>query len=296
MQASRIAIDGGELGVGQPRRAERARRLLGSPPAGSWSSAALRSIADAGLFSSWASPADSFPSETIFSSCRLARGEDAGAIEHAVDEDRRDLMTLADHRGQVVARHGQDLRGLLGDRIARRADQAGIRKQTRDVALPPLHDLVPPGAAIDEDGDAPRQHDEQAFHRRALRSSAPRRRPVAGGIPCEASHASSSRGAAPRVLCCASRSTRSVAVMRVTPGLQSYIRRRGRVSRPEAPTARIAALAGFAKTLAQEQVLVTARVVVHHRHDLKAVLGVERRSLESERHENNLPTAPPASL
>jgi len=27
-------------------------------------------MADAGLFSSWANPADNFPSETIFSSCR----------------------------------------------------------------------------------------------------------------------------------------------------------------------------------------------------------------------------------
>ena len=53
--------------------------------------------------------------------------------------------------------------------IARRADQAGVRKQARDVAGPPFHDLVQPGAAIDEDGDAAREHDEQALHGRALR-------------------------------------------------------------------------------------------------------------------------------
>src|SRR5437773_8986967 len=37
-------------------------------------------------------------------------------------------------------------------------------------------------------------------------------------------------------------------------------------------------------------------VVVHHGHDLKAVLRVKRRSLERERHEEDLPAAPPASL
>src|SRR5690348_6687770 len=41
---------------------------------------------------------------------------------------------------------------------------------------------------------------------------------------------------------------------------------------------------------------MTARVVAHDGHDLKAVLRVKRRSLESERHEENLPAAPPASL
>ena len=30
--------------------------------------------------------------------------------------------------------------------------------------------LVPPGAAVDEDGDVPGQHDEQARHRHALRA------------------------------------------------------------------------------------------------------------------------------
>ena len=62
------------------------------------SSAALRSIADAGLFSSCARPADSLPSETIFSSCRPLDVKCAAAIDHRVDEDRRDLVALANHR------------------------------------------------------------------------------------------------------------------------------------------------------------------------------------------------------
>ena len=42
-------------------------------------------------------------------------------------------------------------------------------QQARHVALPPFHDLVQAGAAVDRNGDAPRQHDEQPFGRAALR-------------------------------------------------------------------------------------------------------------------------------
>jgi hypothetical protein len=37
-------------------------------------------------------------------------------------------------------------------------------------------------------------------------------------------------------------------------------------------------------------------MVVHHRHDLKAVFGVKRRSLETERREKDLLAAAAASL
>lgn len=50
------------------------------------------------------------------------------------------------------------------------------------------------------------------------------------------------------------------------------------------------------ETLAQEHVLVTLRVVVHHRDDFESVPGIERRSLEAERHEQHLSAAPPARL
>ena len=45
-------VDGRELGLGQPGSAERACRLLADSSSRSSSSAALRSIAEAGLFSS----------------------------------------------------------------------------------------------------------------------------------------------------------------------------------------------------------------------------------------------------
>ena len=49
----------------------RRARVARSPSSSlSSSSVALRSIAEAGLFNSWARPADSLPSESIFSSCR----------------------------------------------------------------------------------------------------------------------------------------------------------------------------------------------------------------------------------
>ena len=52
------------------RAAPSARVASSASSRRSLSSAALRSMADTGLFSSWARPADSLPSETIFSSCR----------------------------------------------------------------------------------------------------------------------------------------------------------------------------------------------------------------------------------
>ena len=80
-----------------------------------------------------------------------------------------------------------------------------------DIAGPPFHDLVPPGAAIDEDGDASGQHDEEPGDRHALRAQHFALVEVAQRSVA-ASHASSSRGAAASVLCAASRSTRSVPV------------------------------------------------------------------------------------
>ena len=54
--------------------------------------------------------------------------------------------------------------------------------------------------------------------------------------------------------------------------------------------------AGAAKALAQKQVLVTVRMVLHRRDNVKSTLGIERRSLETEGHENHLQAAPPARL
>ena len=142
-----------------PRRARAppARR----PRAGSSRSAALRSIADAGLFSSWARPADSLPSEIIFSSCS------------SLDVKSRARSSIAWTRIDVSSGHSRIIArrwsrgttrtsdGSWAIDIARRGDQAGVRQQARHVAAPPFHELVRAGAAVDEDRDAAREHDEQ---------------------------------------------------------------------------------------------------------------------------------------
>lgn len=101
---------------------------------------------------------------------QVARRGEPGPIEHLVDEDRRDLMTVANHLWELGARDGENLRGLLGDRVARWTDQAGVGKQPGDVPSRPLQHLVPPGATVHKNGDAAREHDEEPLHRRALRA------------------------------------------------------------------------------------------------------------------------------
>src|SRR5258707_12917282 len=54
-------------------------------------------------------------------------------------------------------------------------------------------------------------------------------------------------------------------------------------------------LTGFAEALAQQHVLVAARMVIHDRDDLKAMRGVERRGVAGQSDEQNLLTALPAS-
>ena len=105
-----------------------ARAACSASSSRSSSSAALRSIADAGLFSSCASPADSFPSETIFSSCR------------SLDVKARARSTIVWTRIDVISWHSRISArrcsrgtarisvGFLRDRIARRADQARVRE------------------------------------------------------------------------------------------------------------------------------------------------------------------------
>ena len=84
------------------RAAPSARVAASASSSRSSSSAALRSMADAGLFSSWASPAESLPSEIIFSFVQIARSENAGAIEHGVHKDRGHLVALAGHRAKTA--------------------------------------------------------------------------------------------------------------------------------------------------------------------------------------------------
>ena len=85
---------------------------------------------------------------------QVARREHASAIEHRVDEDRRDVLTLADHLVELITVNDQDLRRFLGERIAWRIDQPGVGQQPRDIAFPPFHRLVTAGAPVDENGEA----------------------------------------------------------------------------------------------------------------------------------------------
>ena len=107
-------IDGGELGIGQPRGAQRACRLLGVLQAvleqrGASFDRGGRVVQLVGQ------SGGQLPERDHLLVVQAARREDPGAIEHLVHEDRRDLMTVANHRGEVVARDGENLRGLLGD-------------------------------------------------------------------------------------------------------------------------------------------------------------------------------------
>ena len=97
---------------------------------------------------------------------QVVRREVPRAIDHLVHEDRRRLMALANHLGQQVAMQRQDLTRLLRDGVAGRADHPGVREHAGDVAGPPLHDLVPARASVDEDGDVPGQDDVEALRPR----------------------------------------------------------------------------------------------------------------------------------
>jgi len=90
-----------------------------------------------------------------------ARGEDAAAIQHLVNQHRRDFVALANHRRHVFARDGKDLGRLLCNRVAGRRRHARVGKHTRHVSCPPLHHLVPTGTSVDIDRDVSFQHDKK---------------------------------------------------------------------------------------------------------------------------------------
>ena len=105
----------------RPARAPPARVRRAASP----STAAPRSMADAGLFSSCASPADSLPSDTIFSSCS------------SLDVNARARSTMVCTRIDVIsghsritrallAGHRQDVARFLGENIGGRADEARV--------------------------------------------------------------------------------------------------------------------------------------------------------------------------
>ncbi len=100
---------------------------------------------------------------------QLVRRELPRPIEHPVDEDRRQPFTLPGEIAHPIPRHHEDFGGLLGERLARRRGEAGVRKHARDVATPPLHELVGTGSAIDEERDPARENHEETFHGLTLR-------------------------------------------------------------------------------------------------------------------------------
>jgi len=162
-------IHRGELGVRQPGGAQRARRLVGvlqgfGEPRGAPLDRRRGVVQLVGQ--SGGEPAQRGHLLVV----QVARGEEPRAIEHRVHEDRRDFMTLADHRRKMVAVDEQGDRPLLGDGVAGRVGEAGVRKQAGHVAFTPLHDLVESRAAVHVDGHAPGQQDDQVVHPVALRA------------------------------------------------------------------------------------------------------------------------------
>ena len=133
-------------------------------------SAALRSIADAGLFSSWARPADSRPSETIFSSC-----SSLDVKSRARSSIRWTRIDVSSGHSRISARKcsrgtTSTSAGSWATDSPGRADRGGSTEAAPPTS-PSRHsdELVRTGAAIDEDRDAAREQDEQALDGRALR-------------------------------------------------------------------------------------------------------------------------------
>ena len=154
----------------------------------------------------------------VFSSCSSFEVKSRARSIIVVHENRRGLMALANQsRAGARVRNDQDFGRLLRERIARRADQAGVRQQARDVAIPPFRDLV-----------RTRRRDRR---RSSMRPDSTMNMPLTASpfgvstspgcnsrrVPCAASQASSSRGAPASALCFASRSTRSVVVICMEP-------------------------------------------------------------------------------
>ena len=156
-------LDGGELRVGQLGCAQRQRRLLGLVEAlvEQRGAAFYRRRRVVQLVRQ---ASGELAERDHLLVLQAARREVAAAIDHRVDEDRRDRVTLADHRRQVVARDRENLRGFLRDRVRRRADQARVGEHPRHITGAPLHGFVPAGAAVQENGDAAAEHDEERGH------------------------------------------------------------------------------------------------------------------------------------
>ena len=160
-------IDGGELIVGQRGGGQRARGLLGilEPILEQRGAAFDRGDRIVQLVGQSGRELSERHHLLVL---QAARREPAAAIEHLVHQDRREFLAVANHLRQMAARDRKNFRELLSDRVAGWADQARIGKHAGYVTGPPLHDLVPAGAAIEIDGDVAAQHDEQIVDWNAL--------------------------------------------------------------------------------------------------------------------------------
>jgi hypothetical protein len=100
---------------------------------------------------------------------QVGRGERPCAVDHHVDEGRRDRRAFADHLGELITVDRQELGGLLGNGVAGWADEAGVGEESRHGPYAPFHDLARAGAAIDRNADASRQDDGHDLRACALR-------------------------------------------------------------------------------------------------------------------------------
>ena len=204
-------IDGRQLRIGQPRRAQRARRLLGLvqpifEERGASFDRRRRVVQLVG------EPGGQLAERHHLLVVQTARREQPGAVEHLVHEDCRDLVDTRGSSGRSARGTARISDRLLRHRVARRTDQARVRQHAGDVTGLPLHRLC-----------SARRRGRCRSRSRPISTT---NMPATGtsfalstspsfswrSVPCAASHASSSRGAVPTVLCAASRSTRSLAV------------------------------------------------------------------------------------
>ena len=162
-------------------------------------SAALRSIADAGLFSSWASPAESRPSEIIFSSCS------------SFDVNSRARSTIRWTRIDVSSWHSRARALMCSLGTTRISDGSWTStlpgaETRREYGSIPL--TSPARHSVSFCGPEPRSMKIAMRPERMTNipsTGAPFVEIVSPGssrrtVPRAASHSSSSRGAAPRIL------------------------------------------------------------------------------------------------
>ena len=157
-------VDGGLLGLGQSRRAERAGRRfdLRQPKLESLGAPRDRR---SGVVQLVREPRRQLAEGEHLLFVKVARREMAGAIDHDVHENRGEVVAVANQRRYLLAGDQQELGRHLGLHVARRRDETRVRQEPRHIAPTPLHDLVWSGTPVDVNRQVAGKDDVQAKHR-----------------------------------------------------------------------------------------------------------------------------------